>query len=475
MISQKQSLSKAFSSQLLETTVENLCFEGLIPKWLNGYFINNGPGQFEIGNTHFNHWFDGFAMLKKFQFNDGNVCFQNRFLQSQQYLKSKELNQLNHDEFGTYVNGTWLKNLFQNLKTGKKSTQYDNCNVNTTRIGNNYVAMTESNEMIAFELNDLQTLGPVRYQDNVQGQVSLAHPHLDIYTGEVINISMEIGKTCQYHVFTIKPGTMRREIIKTIECDHFFYMHSFCVTKNYIILFKTPLRINKWKVMLGLTICQSFAWQKGIPSFFVLINRNTGEISEIETDSFVCLHSINSFEKGNELIIDLVCYDKGKPYDTFYLENLKAEKPKYMSTITKRFVINTQLKRCQEETLNENCVEFPRINYKLKNGNDYQYVYSALMTNISEPFLNAIQKLDIHSGEVKIWENQGYYPGEPVFIPKTNCEAEDDGVLMFIAFSELSQLSSLFILDAQTMQQMAEVFLPFHLPIGLHSNFYQSL
>ena len=79
-------------------------------------------------------------------------------------------------------------------------------------------------------------------------------------------------------------------------------------------------------------------------------------------------------------------------------------------------------------------------------------------------FSNAIQKLNVNTGEVKIWRKSGYYTLEPVFI---------DGVVLFIAYNIATQTSSLLILDAQTMEQMAEVFLPFHLPFGLHSQFYR--
>lgn len=464
---------KAFSSQLMEATLDNLPFQGVIPTWLKGSFVNNGPAQFEVGDTHFTHWFDGFAMLKKFHFDNGKVNFQNRFLQSNQYVKSNELKALSQDEFGTYVNGSWLGNVFHNLKSKNAIDDYDNCNVNTARIGDNYIAMTESNHILEFDLNDLSTVGPFRFDDTLNAQISLAHPQLDIQTNEVINVCIEIGKTCQYHVYKVKPGRTMRELIQTVHCDYLFYMHSFSITPNYVILFKTPFQLNKWKLMLRTTISRAFEYNEGLPSYFVLINRHTGKITEIETNPYVCLHSINAFEKGNELIIDLTCYDKGNPYDLLYLDNVTRNPPTFADAFAKRYILNVDTKQCKMEPFNQYSVEFPRINYTLKNGLDYQYAYMTLLTTPDDLYLNAIQKLNVQTGDIKIWKKDSYYCEEPVFIPKENSTVEDDGILMFIAHQGREDKSSLMILDANSMHQMAEITLPFHMPMGIHSNFYQ--
>jgi len=46
-------LSIAYSSQYDEITLENLRIDGEVPTWLSGSFVSNGPGQFEVGTTHF--------------------------------------------------------------------------------------------------------------------------------------------------------------------------------------------------------------------------------------------------------------------------------------------------------------------------------------------------------------------------------------------------------------------------------------
>ena len=51
---------------------------GQLPEWLEGKFIRNGPGIFDLDNGNFtvNHFLDGFAMVCKFEIKQGKVSRQ---------------------------------------------------------------------------------------------------------------------------------------------------------------------------------------------------------------------------------------------------------------------------------------------------------------------------------------------------------------------------------------------------------------
>ena len=48
---------------------------GCVPAWLSGRLLRNGPGMFEIGDTKYNHWFDGQALLHSFTIINGQFTF----------------------------------------------------------------------------------------------------------------------------------------------------------------------------------------------------------------------------------------------------------------------------------------------------------------------------------------------------------------------------------------------------------------
>ncbi|RZF44031.1 hypothetical protein LSTR_LSTR017333 [Laodelphax striatellus] len=47
--------------------------KGLIPQWLNGDFVRLGPGKFDLSKIKVKHWFDGLAVVYKFQIVDGKM------------------------------------------------------------------------------------------------------------------------------------------------------------------------------------------------------------------------------------------------------------------------------------------------------------------------------------------------------------------------------------------------------------------
>lgn len=44
---------------------------GRIPAWLQGTLLRNGPGMHTVGESRYNHWFDGLALLHSFTIRDG--------------------------------------------------------------------------------------------------------------------------------------------------------------------------------------------------------------------------------------------------------------------------------------------------------------------------------------------------------------------------------------------------------------------
>ncbi len=128
------------TTQTQEITCDRLAIQGEVPTWLTGSLLRNGPAQFEVSKQNFRHWFDGLAMLHSFTFNEGNVAYANKFLQSPAYLKAQETGKICYQEFATDPCRSIFKRItsvFQPLEPG------GNSNVNISRFGESFVALTE--------------------------------------------------------------------------------------------------------------------------------------------------------------------------------------------------------------------------------------------------------------------------------------------------------------------------------------------
>jgi beta,beta-carotene 9',10'-dioxygenase len=65
------------------------------------------------------------------------------------------------------------------------------------------------------------------------------------------------------------------------------------------------------------------------------------------------------------------------------------------------------------------------------------------------------------------------YVGEPIFVPNPHGQSEDDGVLLVVTREE--DKSSLIVLDAQSMAQVAEIVAPFTLMSEFHGRYFSPL
>lgn len=57
----------------INSGVCNLWPAGSVPSWLQGTLLRNGPGLFSVGNSEYNHWFDGLSLIHSFTFSNGQT------------------------------------------------------------------------------------------------------------------------------------------------------------------------------------------------------------------------------------------------------------------------------------------------------------------------------------------------------------------------------------------------------------------
>jgi beta,beta-carotene 9',10'-dioxygenase len=131
-----------FSTLEQEVVVDELELSGELPSWLTGSLLRTGPAKFEVGDRRMRHWFDGLAMLHRFTIDKGLVSYGNRFLESRSYKAAREQGRIVYDEFATDP----CRSLFKRVHTlfSGGGLLPENANVNVGRLGERFIAMTES-------------------------------------------------------------------------------------------------------------------------------------------------------------------------------------------------------------------------------------------------------------------------------------------------------------------------------------------
>lgn len=466
-----------FSTLNEEITLGNLLVKGNIPSWLSGTLIRNGPAKFEVGEQRFRHWFDGLAMLHKFSFNNGKVSYANKFLESRAYKHARDKGEIGFSEFATDP----CRSIFKRVTSLFSQGATDNANVNLTKIANHFVALTETPLSIEFNPQTLKTVGVFNYDDTLKGQLTTAHPHYDFEKQEGINYITKFSIDSSYNIYRIPSGKKQRELIGFIPVKEPAYMHSFGVTKNYVILAEFPLIINPSKLLFrGRPFIENYEWKSERGTKFLVIKRHDGKLlGSYESEAFFAFHHINAFEKEDEIIVDVVVYPDASVINTLYLDVLKGDTSKISSQSAgkfRRYHISIKDNSVNHEIISKEFLELPRINYGKFNSKDYRFVYgTSTKKDASYGFMDQLVKIYIKEENSKVWFDKGCYPSEPVFIEKPNAINEDDGIVLSVVLDSKKGNSFLLILDAKSFKEIARAEVPHHIPFGFHGQYYREI
>jgi carotenoid cleavage dioxygenase-like enzyme len=461
----------------LDAEVDSLLeINGKIPNWLNGTLLRNGPAKFEQQDKKFVHWFDGYAMLHKFTFQEGKVAYRNRFLRTDSFLEDHKTGEITVSGSGTLPTPnnsvlTKVINLF-------KKVPLDNTNVNIIDFNNRNFAVSDFSRMIEFDFSTLETKGEYLFNDEIGDKFSLssAHPCIDVERQEMYNFVCKIGPVVQYKLYCLDMRTGKRRLIKTIVRRQASMIHSTALTSNYYIFIECPERVNFLDLALwefrDKTLCDAISWNEKDPAIFYIINRKTHEMTVIEHDSFFFFHIINAYEEGDKIIIDLPSLEKGGGMNNNFIDKILEGGTIQNQHTPTRFEIDLTKKKISTHLFTAQSVELPQIHPSLT-WKKYRYAYCmGLNIDRKKDFFNQLTKLDTQTGKCLVWHEAETYPSEAIFVPHPQAKEEDEGVALSVVLDTKNKSSFLLVLDGKTFEEVARVTVPHLIPMGFHGHFY---
>jgi beta,beta-carotene 9',10'-dioxygenase len=466
---------KGFETQLEEIQLDELEVTGAVPPWLSGTLVRNGPARYEVGERTMNHWFDGLAMLHAFGFAGGNVSYANRYLRTPAYRAVTEEGRIRYSEFATDPCRSVFARV-QALFSSGDAEAMPNANVNVIRLGERYLAMTETPIPVRFDPDTLDTLG-VAADAAAPGQHATAHPHHDPERDEMIAYAVHFGRRTHYVIYALPVAGGERRTIATLPVSHPSYMHSFALTPRYAVLVEFPLVVNPLRLATrAKPFIENYRWEPDRPARFLVVDRHAGELrGAYEADPFFAFHHVNAFERGNGLVVDACAYDDAEIIRALYLDRARDPETVFPGVELRRYEIDLDVGSVRSRPLADIPLELPRIDYRRSNGRPYRYVYGSSKREMQGAgFLDQIAKIDVESGGTAIWYEDRCYPGEPVFVASPDAAAEEDGVLLSVVLDARTETSFLLVLDAHDLREVGRAHVPQHVPLGLHGAYFRA-
>jgi carotenoid cleavage dioxygenase-like enzyme len=402
-----------------EVTATQLAVTGTIPPELVGRYVRNGPNPVTPPDPDKYHWFTGEGMVHGVRLRDGRA--------------------------------EWYRN---------RRPRGDDEVPNTHVIGvdGRTFALIEAGDKPVELTYELESLGTNPFDGTLDGSFS-AHTHLDPATGDrhAVTYYWEWDDHIR-HVVLGPDARVKREVRVPVAGGPM--VHDCAITENYVVLFDLPVTFSRDAAVEGAPF--PYRWNPDHPPRVGLLPRDGDGTDARWFDAPTCyvLHALNAYETGGAVVIDVVRH----PRLFATLLNGPYEGPPALE----RWTLNLASGALTTDTLDDHPLEFPRIDERLT-CHPHRYAYAAHYGENVEH--GPAYKHDLATGKTLVHKyGKGRVTLEPLFVPRHDSAAEDDGWVMSFVYDATTNRSDVVILDSQDFKRapIATIHLPVRVPFGFH-------
>ena len=402
-----------------EVTTGELPVSGRLPEELTGRLVRIGPNPKAAPDPATYHWFTGDGMVHGVRLEGGRAAwYRNRWVGGGEVVN-------------THVIGV------------------DNRTFALVEAGNSPVELTE----------ELETIGRCDFGGTLDGSFT-AHTHADPATGDLHGVTYHWSWDHIRHVVVGPDARVRRE--ERVPVPDAPMVHDCAITERFVVLFDLPVTFDLDAAAGGASL--PYRWNPDHPPRVGLLPLAgpAAEVRWFEAPSCFVFHTLNAYDDGDKVVIDLVRHPRmfatllNGPYEG--LPSLE------------RWTLDLARGTLATATLDDAGQEFPRIDERLT-GRPHRYGYATAFGEGIEhgPAL----KHDLARGTREVHDHgPGRVGLEPVFVPRSDGTAEDDGWVLAYVYDRAEDRSDVVVLDAQDFagEPVATIHLPARVPFGFHGS-----
>jgi all-trans-8'-apo-beta-carotenal 15,15'-oxygenase len=454
---------------------------GQIPAGLAGTFYRNGPGIYGRGSERKGSIADGDGLIRMLRFSGGKVSYRSRFVRTEKYLEEQAA--------GRFLYGTWTSPTPPDGKRLDGDRSPNQAGVTTVVRNGKLYAHDEANPP--------WTLDPATLDSKAEDQLGVANPYglkahfrVDAKTDEWILFDTQFDEQAPTHSAYIVSADGKRTAQRTIAVDAnvpLCYMHDFFVSSSSVMLYLQPAIPDFAKLAQGVPFGTSLTWQAANGTQLAILSR-AGDVAPIvvETDSRWMWHSVNAFDRGNEIVADFVGYDTPDHFiqtagkEPAWYAYMQGRSGSYVNPgKLRRLVVNKTTQRATEEILDSGNNEFPVVDKRV-HCHEHRDIYF-IQAPASALWWSRVVRFDARTGASDGHDfGPGYYLNEPAFAADAsqpvNLAARDVGWLLVPVFESATGVSSLAIFRANALADgpIASVRLQTQEPFAFHGTWQQA-
>jgi carotenoid cleavage dioxygenase len=436
---------------------------GKVPGFLRGSYLLNGPARFVRGAQRYQHWLDGDGMVAALTLTADGAHVTARYVQSTKHSAEEAAGAALFRTFGTSFPGDRLV---------RGVALESPVNVSVYPWAGHLLALGEQGLPWELDPHTLETRGPYTFGRALNPLTPFAaHPKIDPETGELFNFGVSFASQQPtlnvYRFAATGEQTLRRRHALADPCS----LHDFLLAPRHLVFHLGPYLLDMARLADGGTLMESLAWRPDRGSQLLILDRASGDhVATIPLPTGYVLHTVNAWEDGGRLVVDVVelerpVYDQYQPLPNLFQSVGPGGPVRYVVDLEQRAVVHRQ------ELTYRQAPDFPSIDPR-RFGRAYDDLWLlgiSAMGHSGRKFFDQLARLS-WSGGVEVWQAPAgsCLGGEPAFAPDP---AGDGGAILCQRLDMLSGQMSFLIFDAFDLAAgpRAEVLLDRPLHLGFHA------
>lgn len=440
--------------------------EGTLPGTLRGTYYLNGPARFARAGLRYRHWLDGDGMVCALRFDDAGAHLTARFVQSAKHTAEEAAGRPLFRTFGTSFPGDRLVH-----GVALESP------VNVSIIPWHETLLAFGEQGLPYELDPvtLETRGLYNFGGALNPVSPLAaHAKLDATNGELVDFGISFASTrpmLNLYRFSSEGSLLSR---RRLPLPWASSLHDFALSPRHAVFYLAPYVLDVERLMReGSTLMESLVWRPELGTRLLVADRQTGEeVASVPVGDRYCLHTINAFEEGDLLLIDIVELDR-PVYDQYEVvpdlfTSVSPGRPVRLEVDLRRGELVSR-----RELAATRAPDFPAIDPQ-RSGQPTADVWILDISTAGRPgrkFFDRLVRFTA-AGEQEVWQAPPgvYLGGEPAFAPLAG---EPGGAVLCQRFDATTEESAFLVFDAFDVAAGPRAVLPLDAPLhlGFHAVF----
>ena len=303
-----------------------------------------------------------------------------------------------------------------------------------------------------------------------------AHPKLDPATGEMWNFGVAYGKDTQLALYrTTKEG--RTHVAAKLKLPVSAMVHDFALTKTKAIFVVPPIVLPR--VPLGLVLGQqsfgeSLRYRPELGVNIAVVDRATGETRWSRTDPFMMFHTVNAWDEGDDVVLDVCAYPDARIMRTIE-DVMVGDTPQAARACVERLRL-AAAGRVTRARISETAIEFPRVARRALSA-EHRIVYGVAWPE-GRDFIAQPAVIDTATGDESLPRSvQPSSRGSACPSPRPALTSESDVWLLTLVLDGASRSTELRVFDGADIAAppVATVRLPHVVPFGFHGNWVSAV